>query len=226
SLSLGIGYAPFWLDGKTYAFVYTQENTQEIRSGVVGELLPQPILTLDDLLPYLPNESGQHPHYRFSYAFVEPSVPGKLFVAVLDTTSQTIYVLAVDYTVGDAAHGDAAHGDIALLMQAGYHSGGMLSLSPDGHWLLMTGFAQDDPATPYVTTLFMHDLRTGVTRSLRMGDVYNFVGGSEFDWSADGKWLAVMLGTEGFVLSVPDEDYIQFVPYTGGLCAAVSWIDK
>lgn len=213
---VGDGYAPFWLDNTTYGFMRLAAGGQEIVVGTLGDGRLQPILTLDDLLPALPQQSWSADRYRLGYAFPHPQQPDLLFVTLFEA-AQSLHMFSFNRQTGAVTH----HVQIP-----GYWLNHTTSLSPDGRWLLLSSLGQDTPAGRPTPALYLHELATGKTEILHTGDIYSFIGSTQFDWSADGQWLAALMGAEGLALIVPGQDYVEFVPHEAGLCAAVSWINR
>ncbi|MBE2200757.1 MAG: hypothetical protein IAE79_19245 [Anaerolinea sp.] len=213
---VGSGYAPFWLNNTTYGFMRPTAGGQEIVIGTMGDGRLQPILTLDDLLPALPQQLWPTDKYRLGYAFSHPQQPDLLFVTLFEA-AQSLHLFSFNQQTGAVTH----HVHVPS-----YWLDHTTSLSPDGRWLLLSILGQNTPTGQPTPALYLHELATGSTEILYTGDAYSFIGSTQFDWSADGQWLAALMGMEGVALVIPGQDYIEFVPYEAGLCAAVSWINR
>lgn len=214
--SIGDGYAPFWLDNDTYGFIRLQENGETIIMVGTGDNLHS-LLTLDDLLPYLPERASRLYGYRLGYAFAHPDNQDLLFVVVFDTATQLVYVLSFDQHTGA----------ITNLLHTSYISNHTIGISPDGQRLLLTGIDQEGLANHYIPTLYLYEIASGKTDVFYIGNTnYSFVGSNPFDWDADGKWVASLTGREGVTIGVPGQDYWQFIPYNAASCISVSWVNR
>jgi hypothetical protein len=113
-----------------------------------------------------------------------------------------------------------------MVMQAGYMANHGLSISPDGRYVLLTGNDVDDPDVQRENMLLqLHDLDSGETLPfLTVGaDFPPFV---SYDWSADGRWLAMMLDDNLIGLYAAEEDALHLVETGGGSCTSPSWINR
>lgn len=219
--SVGRGYAPFWIDDETYGYVRATTDTlpiaeQEVVLATIRDNEPITAVTLNELLAAA-SLNEQPAQFVLRYVLVHPRHPHLLFIVVLDTFAQQAYL----FSFNRQTHA------IALLLQAGYTPNHSLGFSPDGRWLTFTGLDSDalGPGVPS-PTLYLYDIaRHEIRQFFFTNSLYNFAS-IGYDWSADGQWLAFMLGDNMIALVAPNADYQQRIQHNYGACTSLAWINR
>jgi hypothetical protein len=218
---MGQGYAPFWLDNETVAYVEREDNSfsrpaQAIVLTPAGEDSPQTLLNTDDLLQVFPGPAFVERLFWIHYGMVNPIDPDMLFVAAFDAWDQQAHIYSYGRSSGEVKH----------LMSAGYTANHTLSLSPDGRFLVLTGNDVDDPDSRRENALLLvYDLANGETMPfLTIGA--DFPPFPSYDWSADGQWLAMMLDRNLVGLYAPQQGALHLVETNAGNCTSPSWINR
>jgi Tol biopolymer transport system component len=97
-----------------------------------------------------------------------------------------------------------------------------MEFSPNGRWFVTT-----TPTSPDVNngqaTLFLHDVERNQTRTFMLQADYSPIS-MLYDWSVDGRWLAISAEDNVLDLVAPDFDYQRFLPHDFGVCTSIAWI--
>ncbi len=218
---IGEGHAPFWLDNETVAYIAGMDGrfsrpAQEIVFTPAGEDNPQLLLNIEDLLEATQDQAPLERLFWIHYVMVHPDNDELLLVAAFVAWDQQIQLFSYERSSRTVKH----------LMNAGYTANHTLSISPDGRFLVMTGNDVDDPDRKRENMLLqVYDIQTGDnTPFLAVGA--DFPPFTTYDWSADGRWLAMMLDQNLIGLYAPLEGALHLIQTTASRCTSPSWINR
>lgn len=222
SVELGLGYAPFWLDERTYGFIRRADRSSgflppnhELVLGAVGSPELESILTSADLQPALPDVYFDR-RAVLAYAASHPAHPGQLFVTALDGVDRSAFVFRLDLETRQPE----------LLLHTRSAVNHSLSFSPDGRYLVVTGRDRNLPAQSDSSgVILLHDLRTGETLPF-INRLPFFLSASTFDWSSDGRWLAIAMDDNLVGLVAPEAGQAVMLPHSYGACTSVGWLER
>ena len=224
--SIGMGYAPVWVDKTRYAYVRLDDDLiplsdqmrrdlfkQEVVVADVRDDVAHPVLDTATLSHLLTTEEEPAPNLAIHYLSAHPAHPDWLFVAAGDAAaiSDDIYIFLFNLETEA----------LELRLSAKRHFAGSLGMSPDGRLLVFTDIAVDDRGRPAFNT-HLHNIAQNDTKTLTA--LRPFYSPSYiYDWSASGEWLAI-LGQEGTLfLTAPDYDYYWPLVHDFGACASLAW---
>lgn len=216
------GYAPFWLDEKTYGYVrFASEagtdSGEEVIIASTEDDEPRRLFGTDDLLAALP-QADRPPQLFIRYVVPRPTNPDLLFALLADRMGREAYVFSFNRQSGEI--------DLRLRSTA-YDGSHSLDFSPDGRWLLVTGFdvsAAGSEGSNSVS-LHLHDIDQNWTETFVVNYPSAFAWGT-YDWSADGQWLATIVGDRIVNLMAPAHDYQTIIPRDFGVCSTVAWVNR
>lgn len=214
------GYSPFWLDNETYGFIQEggsvflgPRGEQRIVIADVSDPATETLLAGSDLLQFLPE--GQNPRsLTLAYVATHVHQPGKLFIIALDELEKRAYVFLFDRSTGTTE----------LRLDMLYHLNHSLGFSPDGRYLVMTG--QDNRATTAGDNsglMLLHDIAQNQTTPLLTRLPY-FLPSVVYDWSVDGRLLALALDDNLIGVVEPDAGLVEVLPHNSGACTSVAWL--
>ncbi len=218
--TVGLGRAPFWVDGQTFGYIRRNFSIgpaavfgDEIVIASVDDLNPALIITEADIMPFLPETlSGRG--LSISYVATHPHQPNRLFIVVLDTSARRAYVVMYDL--------ETRLPEVRLDML--YEVSHSLSFSPDGRYLVMTG--QDNrigaPGDDSLIVL-IHEIEANRTIPT-ISRLPFFLVSAGHDWTHDGRWLAVTLEDNLVGLIAPGTGEVMLLPHSNGACTAVAWL--
>jgi hypothetical protein len=218
--SIGRGHSPFWVNERTFGYIRRAEVDdpaaqagEEIVIASVDDRTPELVLASSDILNFLPEEL---PARRLSLTYVatHPAHPNRLFIVATDLSEQRAYVILYDL--------DERLPEVRLQMLANLNHS--LSFSPDGRYLVMTG--QDRRATPpddNSGVLLVHNIAENRTFPF-LTRLPFFLPSVVYDWSADGRWLAVALEDKLVGLIAPDERHVSLIAHNYDGCTSVAWL--
>jgi Tol biopolymer transport system component len=171
----------------------------------------------DDLLAALP-QTDRPPQLFIRYVVPRPGNPDLLFALLADRMGREAYVFSFN----------RQSGEITLRLQTkAYDEGHSLGFSPDGRWLVATGFDVDtlgsEPSSS--GSLHLHDIDQNRTETFVVNTPSAFAWGT-YDWSADGQWLATIVGDRVVNLTAPAHDYQTIIPRDFGVCSTIAWINR
>jgi len=225
--SLEYGYAPFWIDARTYGFV--QENsiiggraTQVFTASVVDDA-PELLVSSQELWDVMPVDErpSMAELLLIKYVVVYPQNRDLFFIGAVDFQSR-IYLFSYD----------RATLAVKLRLELDADSNHSLGFSPDGRYLIATGVqpketqglpGHDD--SPLIQTLFLHDIERNTTQTF-MNDRPFFAPSQSYDWSADGRWLIIPINEKAFNLVAPAQNYQQILPHNLGNCTGIAFINR
>jgi hypothetical protein len=220
-ISVGLGRAPFWLDNRTFGFIHradvagqrSQPRDDTIYLATVDNQTPEPLLSADDLAQFLPDDN---PRRRLSLGYVaaHPTQPRMLVATLLDDVEERAYVFIIDRATRQPE----------LRMSLLYTINHSLSISPDGRYILLTG--QDRAAvTPNQSNavLLIHDIAENRTIPL-LTRLPFFLPSVVYDWTEDGRWLAVALEDNLIGVISPEDGAVHLLPHGYGACTSVAWL--
>lgn len=218
--SIGDGRAPFWIDDRTFGYIRRLETDGPIGQGedeivyaTLDDPTPQMIVTAADIFAFLPeNILGRN--LSLAYVATHPNQPDKLFIVALDRVDQRAYVIFYDL--------NNRRPEVRLnLLYTLNHS---LSFSPDGRYLVLTG--RDRQANlPDDTSgvLLVHDIAENRTYPF-MTRLPFFLPSVVYDWTEDGRWLALALEDNLIGLVALEEGVVELLPHGYGSCTSVAWL--
>lgn len=214
---VGNGYSPFWIDNQTYGFVELGDEGETVVIASTQDDIPLPLVTRTDLWHFFADNLPQeNPHtLSIRYAIAHPNNPNLLFIGVVDTSTDTIYILSWDRTTQK----------LIFNLKLRYKYEHSLSFSPDGQWLVVSGVdnSPSSAATSSSVLLFYH-LADGQTQKFLLRNETSFPS-MPYDWSSDGKWVAILINNLAFALFAPDEGYQRVVYFGPSNCGSLSWVD-
>lgn len=220
--SLGNGRSPFWLDERTYGYVRriatdgpAALGDDEIVLATVDEPVPFRVIPAADLYQFLPEDATAR-RFSIGYVATHPLQPDKLFVVVMDPVDMRAYVIIYDL--------ETQRPETRLNLY--YHLNHSLSFSPDGRYLILTG--QDvwrTTAGDNSAVMLLHNIADNHTIPV-ITRLPFFLPSVVYDWTEDGRWLAVAM-EDGLVgLIAPDEGYAKLLPHGYGACTSVAWVQE
>lgn len=214
-MSVGKGYVPFWLDNEWVGYV-TQRPESKGAAGQAVEVVslrgdvPRTLLTSDNLRQALP--SPERPRrVHILYVGSSPANPGLLFLLTLDPDTGGMPLFSFDRDTGEITAR-------ALTVQGGMLS---LSFSPDGRWLLITSVdAESGEPVVYLHDIFRNETEQFPGRTLSSAPLMTY------DWSADGRWLAILTDSEAVILVAPAYGYKTVRFHGRQACHSVAWLNQ
>ena len=219
---IGDGRSPFWFDGRTYGYVRRIASDgpaaladDEIVLATVDDPTPFVVIPAADLYQVLPEDA---PANRFfvGYVATHPRQPDKLFIVVMDPVEMRTYVVIYDLETQRPE----------TRLDLFYHLNHSLSFSPDGRYLILTG--QDvwsTTAGDNSAVMLLHKIADNHTIPV-ITRLPFFLPSVVYDWTEDGRWLAVAM-EDGLVgLIAPDEGYVKLLPHGYGACTSVAWVQE
>ncbi len=220
--AIGDGRSPFWLDERTYGYVRRVAGDgpaaladDEIVLATIDDPAPFMAIPAADLYQFLPEDA---PANRFfvGYVATHPLQPNKLFIVVMDPVDMRAYVVLYDL--------ETRRPETRLDLY--YHLNHSLSFSPDGRYLILTG--QDvwrTTAGDNSAVMLLHNIADNHTVPV-ITRLPFFLPSVVYDWTEDGRWLAVAM-EDGLVgLIAPDEGYVKLLPHGYGACTSVAWVQE
>lgn len=212
------GNLPFWVDEQTYGYVYagqgfTQDAPQEVVLASTLDDTPATILTTDDLLAAIPEETRP---LRLSIRYVQahPTNPEWLVIFATSRSENYLYLVnradnLIENRLQFKAH-DSLH---------------FFGFSPDGRYFITTGAPEENFTVPQnVITYFLHDLARNQTQTYIAG-FSSLLPAFAFDWSANGRWLALIMNNGAINLIAPGYNYQQLILHDFGNCSSVAWVN-
>lgn len=223
------GLHPVWLDDATLAYARFVEQDGRISMDVValqpGSDKANLLFDADDLSAAADiSEKGQ---LFIKYMTNSPADPHLLLVAAsgIGDYAGEYFIFSVqlrahepDILLRERREG-APQGFPTLLTPTGYPP---FSLSPDGRWLVfsdLTGVYKNS------WIFYLHNMEKQETKTLRTAFPAYPARYPYYDWSADGRWLAVQ--DDGFMrLVAPDVDFQRLVPHEFDACYYTAWVNE
>ena len=211
--AVGQGYAPFWLDGRTFGYV--APDGRALLSATVDNPAPTTLLSAERALETLPGAVNPA-QYRIRFALADPQDARRLFVVVREgqPRGRLATVLAFDRQTGA----------VETVAEAGFRQGFGLGLGPNGRFLVIAGANTPEPRAEANHLLLVNDLATGAARAFLTVSSSN-VWQDAYAWSRDGRWLAIALDDATLGLFAPEHDYLQLLATPEGACDAPAWVD-
>lgn len=211
---VGEGYSPFWLSDDTFGYVRPLASNYEILLQHVADAAPLVALTQEDLLAVTPEIAM--PPAVIRHAFTHPGQPSLLFILAVDALGRRSYLFTYNWQTGE----------LELRLQSLSQPMQTLSFSPDGRWLMLTGY--DDGlyrSNGNANILYLHDIAARETKTY-VSQLNTFALSPTFDWSADGRWLLFFLDDRVVSLVAPDYDYQWVFAHEQGNCVGLNWINR
>jgi hypothetical protein len=179
--AVGQGFAPFWIDGRTFGYV--APDGRALLSATVDDPAPTTLLSAERALEALPGAVNPA-QYRIRFALADPQDTRRLFVVVREgqPRGRLATVLAFDRQTGA----------VEAVAEAGFRQGFGLGLGPNGRFLVIAGANTPEPRAEANHLLLVNDLATGDARAFLTVSSSN-VWQDAYAWSRDGRWLAIAL---------------------------------
>ena len=217
---IGSGYSPFWLDNRTYGFVRAIQdggggpfNEQVIVIATLDDPEQAILLRTSDLAGFLPDDNRLR-RLSLAYAAVHPRQPGRLFIVALDDLEQKAYVFEYDRATQEPA----------LRLELLYALNHSLSFSPDGRYLVLTGQDRERRRNGNENgVMLLHDIEANRTAPF-LTRLPFFLPSVVYDWTEDGRWLAMVLDDNLVGLVAPDSRDVRLLPHTFGVCTSLAWV--
>lgn len=215
------GQAPFWLDNQTIGYLTGGENRLGRTSNLVVQPLdggsePQTLLTLDDLLAALDEETGSTRMWWIHYAMVHPQNPEILYVVAMNADKRDAHVF--EYIRADGA--------ITPILEARYIANHSLGLSPDGRYVVLTGMESGDIDQGEENALIQVYDALSQKQFTFLSLAADFPPFSTYDWATGGDWMALMLEENLIGLFAPATNELRLLETPPGVCAAPAWINR
>lgn len=210
-ISIGYGYAPFWIDDERYGYVRIQDGAATLVTASVQDDTPQPLFGLDRLTEDLPTSL----RYQIGYAAVNPTDPDSWIIAVFDNRNQV-----------HLFHYDRATDILTQRLKTNYRQVHVLTFSPNGRWLLVLGQEATTRAqASEAITYYLHNLRENETTTYYGGQEpqFFFDTGLGFSWIDGGDWLLFPLRENLLGFLAPEEGYLHVMKHDRGNCIPAIW---
>ncbi len=211
----GSGHAPFWLDNETIGYIaYDRGQFSVPGQGVlmtpVEDNIHQTLLTVEDLIPALPDPDIVDQRFWIHYVMVDSVDPNLLYVVAMSDRDKQAHVFIYDrQTAG-----------IEYLMNNIYSRDHSLSISPDGRFQILTGRHTNQPGLRQESTLLLlHDRQNNTTTPFLIQPT-SFPPFLTYDWSRGGEWLAMMLDNDLVGLFSADLGRLQLIDTPNVNCSS------
>ncbi len=219
---IGQGYAPFWLDDRTYGFVRPALPDPDLPSAVelviaaTDDDVPHVVLSSQDLSETLPDAARSRQFY-WLYALSHPS------------DANTLLIIAYSFDGSDPASTSRAHvfsfdrRSNTLALQGEVSGlGSSISSSPDGRWLVTDARDWSD----FAGLLRFEDLDERWVVSFA---IPAYGPGRHFDswagWSDDDEWFLLL--SDGILhLAAPAHSYHQAIVPPAPGCVYATWLNR
>ncbi len=219
---VGSGYSPFWLDERAYGFLrHVMDagsgplNEQEIVIATLDDPTPHTLLRTSDIAATLPDD-GRLRRLQLAYVAVQPQQPARLFVVAVDDLERRAFIFLYD----------RATGELELRLDLLYALNHSLSFSPDGRYLVVTGQDRDGTqVTDDMGVTLLHDIAANRTMPF-LTRLPFFLPSVVYDWTEDGRWLAMVMGDDLVGLVAPADGAVRLVPHGFGVCTSVAWVEE
>lgn len=214
-VEVGQGYAPFWLDDTTYGFIrVTGGGSQELVVASTADDVPRSLLNSTALREVIFSGSSS-PAVVILYAVAHPTNPDLLFIVAINPQLNRGYVVSFDRQTGKSE----------LRLETRLEINHMLSFSPDGRWLVVTGSGDEILSGSALTAaLHVHDINHSQTKTYYIDGSAFSPFNAVFDWSADSQWLLHIMDSGILNLVAPEHDYQQLLRHDFGTCSSLAWV--
>ncbi len=208
-------YAPFWVTDDTFGYTRVGLSGQsELLLQTLGEAEPRLILEMKDLLAAAPETAN--PPASIRYVATHPRQPSLIFILAANALGRHSYLFTYDWQTGA----------LELRLQTRVQPMQTIGFSPDGRWLMLTGYDDDVYRSGSRTNvLYLHDIASGETKTF-VSQLNTIALSNMFDWSADGRWLIFFLDDRVVSLVAPDYDYQWVFAHEQGNCIGLNWINR
>ncbi|MFZ0546393.1 MAG: hypothetical protein WAM60_13190 [Candidatus Promineifilaceae bacterium] len=207
---VGIGFAPFWLDNKNYAFLADNVDTVLMATNIEDNE-PKQIVEAADLVTFLPELEGAD--IKLIGAAADPTAPNLIFLTVADRLDYENYFFSFDWRTGKTA----------LIFKAEEAFGGLTvhSFSPDHNWIaLSTAITNVNDNSGRQQYVYLYSIASQETQRYTLSDELTLPSAS---WSNNGKWL-LFQGQDYLMLSAPEFGYDYLVSHDFNDCTGAAWI--
>lgn len=150
------------------------------------------------------------------YVATHPQQPNRLFIVVLDSAEFRSYVIVYDLNTRLPE----------VRLQLLYNLNHSLSFSPDGRYLVMTGQDRDSVlGNDDMGVTLLHDIAANRTVPF-LTRLPFFLPSVVYDWTEDGRWLAMVMGDNLVGIVAPDNGAVRLLPHNFGTCTSVAWVEE
>ena len=216
-ISIGTGFAPFWLDDETYGYLRSSDTNIEIVIAQTADDILNPVLSRNTLLHLLPGDDNFASSFNINYVLTEPTYPDQLFIVATsgrNLSPRQVHIFSYNLVTHR----------IRLHVQTNYIGVHSLDFSPDGRWLIVNDWQENIGGQPInLNFTHLHDL------SQNQSDSFTTITPLLFpaylhDWSANGQWLALLANNNQIALTIPGTDHYQIIQHGHGPCASLAWV--
>lgn len=220
-MPVATGHSPFWIDDRTFGYIRRLDMSEFqprghediIFTSTLDDPTPHKLLSASDLAQFLPDENRLR-RMTIAYVATHPDMPRLLFITVLDELDRRAFVFSYDLDEGMAQ----------LRMDLLYNLGHSLGFSPDGRYLVLTGQDRDDfTSGDDSAVLLLHDIAANRTIPFMIRLPY-FLPSVVYDWTEDGRRLAMVLDDNLVGLFAPQEGHTEMLAHGYGACTSVAWL--
>jgi hypothetical protein len=208
-------YTPFWVTDDTFGYARAGLSGQsELLLQTLTDTEPRLILEMEELLAVAPETAN--PPVSIRYVVTHPRQPSLIFILAADALGRRSYLFAYDWQTSA----------LELRLQSLPQPMQTISFSPDGRWLMLTGY--DDglyQSNGNANILYLHDIAARETKTF-VSQLNTFALAPTFDWSADGRWLIFFVDDRVVSLVAPDYDYQWVFAHEQGNCIGLNWINR
>jgi hypothetical protein len=217
-VDVGPGSSPFWLDDTRYGYVRSTPPSspsggQELVVASSTDDVAHTLLALAAVKQAFAN-SEDASELTIRYAMSNPVDADSLLVAIGDASRNSLSILSLNVTSGE----------LTMLLDAAIQLDGTIGLSPDGRWLVLSGYkVLDDVNNSSSGLTYLYDLILNEATRIATHD-RDFLFASPYDWTADGEWLAVVRHEHTVHLIAPESGYSHFLTHPFDACVSVAWM--
>lgn len=235
SQAIGQGFGTFWFDNESYGYFSFDDVTapdieRKLVVASVSDHIPRPLLTSNDLQPFLPADDDSS-YLHFVSAIMNPLDPQTLLLLVSATTNlERSYLFALRRLDNSQAWSDLTAQSLQIEQLQSWPFQ-IVDYSPfpllttHGQWLFFLLNRMDD-GNGYLVAYDLQSQQTVLQTATNLSFGFDI----GIDWSADGQWF-VRPG-EGFLdlvmLAPPGGDptpYHQLIFHDLGHCSTALWIN-
>lgn len=217
--AVAVGLLPFWIDKTTYGYVRSRPISSDSRDVevVLASIFDDAAVPLIDLADIRLALELEDPSTLLALRAIvtTPDNNGLLFILVTAEEIGEQYVLS--YDIGS--------GEMQIRIESPFSSAATIGFSPDGRWLT-AAIAGSSMADRWLeSTLYLNHVADNRTLET-LANYSGYLSVGNFDWSSDGKWLAVTSGRYATKLIAPDYDFLGLSGNQGRFCYSLRWMDR
>ena len=224
-----VAFLPFWIDAETYGYghyIFRQSSLSgppdrifELAAASTRDDEPHTLVTSEELLAALPE--GERPN-ALGIGVPVIAAPGNSNMVLIFASSYESSTVSAEPPYGVIFVYDWRSRKVQGFIRLERNVAGLPIVSPDGRWLAQNTW---DGAGAH-TSLILFNLDRGESQTFaftpRSRDI---LGGLQYDWSSDGRWLQVL--DDGVLhLIAPDHEYEHVVVPESPGCVSAAWINR